>query len=71
MLTGKLVRVRNSKNKLFPNYIDVTEREWREAAGLLLELYRTLPGRTRSEVEDEVRETIGDNPSQLVEQGLE
>jgi uncharacterized protein len=29
-----------------------------------------LPGRTRSEAEDEVAETIGDNPTQIVPQGL-
>lgn len=70
MLTGKLVRVRHSKNKLLPVYLDVTDREWRETATHLLELFRTLPGRPRGEVEEEVRETIGDNPTQLVHQGL-
>jgi uncharacterized protein len=70
MLTGKLVRVRHSRNKLLPVYLDVTDREWRETAEHLLELFRTLPGRTRDEVEEEVRETIGDNPTQLVHQGL-
>ncbi len=70
MLTGKLVRVRNAKNKLFPNYLDVTDREWRESAELLLELFRDLKGKSRGEIEDEIRETIGDNPTQLVQQGL-
>ncbi|HVK14859.1 MAG TPA: DUF790 family protein [Gemmataceae bacterium] len=70
MLTGKLVRVRHSRNKLLPVYLDTTDRDWRETATHLLELFRTLPGRTRSEVEDEIRETIGDNPTQLVHQGL-
>jgi predicted nuclease of restriction endonuclease-like RecB superfamily len=39
-------------------------------AAHLLEVYRTLPGKTRGEAEDEIRETFGDNPTQLVHQGL-
>lgn len=70
MLTGKLVRVRYNRNRLLPAYLDVTDPDWREVAGHLLEVFRGLPGRTRGEMEDEVRETIGDNPTQLVHQGL-
>src|SRR4051794_12853815 len=70
MLTGKLVRVRHSRNRLLPVYLDVTGRDWREVAGHLLEVYRALPGKTRGAAEDEVRETFGDNPSQFVHQGL-
>jgi predicted nuclease of restriction endonuclease-like RecB superfamily len=70
MLTGKLVRVRHAKNRLHPVYIDVTETSWREVAEHLLEVFRTLPGRTRAEAEEEIRETIGDNPTLLVHQGL-
>jgi predicted nuclease of restriction endonuclease-like RecB superfamily len=70
MLTGKLVRVRHSRNRLIPAYLDVTDRNWREVAGLLLEVFRDMKGKTRGEMEDEVRETVGDNPTQLVHQGL-
>jgi predicted nuclease of restriction endonuclease-like RecB superfamily len=70
MLTGKLVRVRNVRNRLVPVYLDPTDRDWREAATHLLEVYRTLTGRTRGEAEEEVLETIGDNPTQVVHQGL-
>src|SRR3954462_6172835 len=70
MLTGKHVRVRYSKNRLIPTYIDVTDREWRETAEHLLEVFRELRGKSRAEIEEEVRETIGDNPTQLVHQGL-
>jgi uncharacterized protein len=70
MLTGKLLRVRHHHNRLIPIYIHVEERDWREVAGHLLEIYRTLPGRTREEAEEEIRETVGDNPTQLVQQGL-
>src|SRR4051812_34251986 len=70
MLTGKLVRVRYSKNRLIPAYIDVTDHEWRETAEHLLELFRELRGKSRVEIEEEIREAIGDSPAQLVHQGL-
>jgi predicted nuclease of restriction endonuclease-like RecB superfamily len=70
MLTGKLVRVRHQRNRLVPGYLDVTDPAWREVAEHLLEVFRGLPGRTRNEVDEEVRETIGDDPAQLVHQGL-
>jgi hypothetical protein len=70
MLTGKLLRVRLHRNQLIPVYIHVDERDWREVAAHLLEVFRTLPGRTRFEAEEELRETIGDHPSQIVHQGL-
>jgi predicted nuclease of restriction endonuclease-like RecB superfamily len=70
MLTGKLVRVRHHRNRLIPIYLHVDERDWREVAAHLLEVYRTLPGRSRGEAEDELRETVGDNPTQVVHQGL-
>src|SRR3954468_1849053 len=70
MLTGKLVRVRYSRNRLVPAYLDVTDRNWREVAQLLLEVFRDMTGKTRGEMEEEVRETIGDNPTQIVHQGL-
>jgi uncharacterized protein len=70
MLTGKLVRVRHHRNRLIPIYLHVDERDWREVATHLLEVYRTLTGRTRSEAEEELRETVGDNPTQVVHQGL-
>lgn len=70
MLTGKLVRVRYSRNRLLPTYLDVTDRDWREVAQLLLEVFREVNGKTRGEMDDEVREAIGDNPTQLVHQGL-
>ncbi len=70
MLTGRLVRVRYHRNRLIPIYIHVEERDWQEVATHLLDVYRTLPGKTRGEAEEEIRETVGDNPTQLVHQGL-
>lgn len=70
MLTGNLVRVRHAKNRLVPQYIDEHDRRWVEAAEQLLTLFRTLQGSTRGEMEEEVVNIIGDNPTTLVEQGL-
>src|SRR6476469_4037012 len=70
MLTGKLVRVRYSRNRLIPSYLDVTDPDWREVARHLLEVFREMKGKTRGEMEQEIEETIGDNPTQLVHQGL-
>jgi predicted nuclease of restriction endonuclease-like RecB superfamily len=70
MLTGKLVRVRYSRNRLIPSYLDVTDPDWREVAQHLLEVFREMKGKTRGEMEQEIAETIGDNPTQVVHQGL-
>src|SRR5262245_49860332 len=70
MLTGKLVRVRFRRDRLVPQYVDSQNEDWRETAEQLLELYRGREGRTRGELEEERNEVIGDDPSQLVHQGL-
>ncbi|WP_020472219.1 DUF790 family protein [Zavarzinella formosa] len=70
MLTGKHVRVRMVRNRLIPQYLDVMDPVWQETATTLLELFRTFPGRSREEIEQELAEVVGDLPSQLVQQGL-
>jgi predicted nuclease of restriction endonuclease-like RecB superfamily len=70
MLTGKLVRVRYARNRIVPHYIDASDPGWLEVAGRLLELFRGQEGKTRGQLEDDVRETFGDSPAQLVHQGL-
>jgi uncharacterized protein len=70
MLSGKMVRVRHARNRVIPIFIDVTDNEWQSVAGRLLELFRSLSGASRGELEEEITEAIGDNPTQLVHQGL-
>jgi len=70
MLSGKQVRVRIVRTKVVPQYIDVTQPELVETAGSLIELFRSLTGHTRDEVDAEVTELVGDQPSQIVHQGL-
>jgi predicted nuclease of restriction endonuclease-like RecB superfamily len=70
MLTGKMVRVRFARDRIIPYYLDVSDAGWVEVAERLLELFRGREGCTRGELEEEQREAFGDDPSQLVHQGL-
>ncbi len=70
MLTGKMVRVRYAKNRIVASYVNVEDPVWQEVAGRLIELYRGQEGKTRGQIEEEQEELIGDDPSQLVHQGL-
>jgi uncharacterized protein len=70
MLTGNLVRVRHARNRLVPSYLIVNDGNWQSVAERLLVLFRGLQGCTRSEMEEEITAAVGDNPTQLVHQGL-
>lgn len=70
MLTGKLVRVRVARHKIHPQYINVNDPNLRDLADNLLQLFRSMIGKTRTEMEEELKDVIGDHPSQLVHQGL-
>jgi uncharacterized protein len=70
MLTGKMVRVRFARDRIVPHYIDVNDANWREVAERMLELFRDREGLTRGELEEDRREAFGDDPGQLVHQGL-
>jgi predicted nuclease of restriction endonuclease-like RecB superfamily len=59
MLTGDLVRVKFSKQRVAPLYIDRDAAQWLEAAESLLLLYREGTGMTRGEIEAEVDELFG------------
>src|SRR5438093_9498112 len=70
MLTGKQVRVRYARDRIVLSYLNAADPVWLEVAGRLLELFRGREGRTRGELEVELEETFGSDPSQLVHQGL-
>ncbi len=70
MLTGKMVTVRYAKDRIVPRYLDLQNDTWHEVAERLLALFRGQEGRTRGELEEDQREAVGDDPSQLVHQGL-
>jgi predicted nuclease of restriction endonuclease-like RecB superfamily len=70
MLTGKMLRVRYARDRIVPHYLDVRDPAWLEVAERLLELFRGQEGRTRGELEQDLVEAFGDDPGQLVHQGL-
>src|SRR5207237_3499599 len=70
MLTGTMVRVRFARDRVLRHYLNTADPSWREVAVRLLELFHGQEGRTRGELEDERREAFGDDPGQLVHQGL-
>src|SRR5262249_19131526 len=70
MLTGKMVRVRHGRDRILPSYIDTDSAVWLDVAEQLLELFRGQDGRTHGEIEQDMEEAFGSDPSQLVHQGL-
>jgi predicted nuclease of restriction endonuclease-like RecB superfamily len=59
MLTGDLVRVKTTRNRVVPLYIDRNAAHWREAAESLLLLFREGLGMTRGEIASEIDELFG------------
>ncbi len=59
MLTGDLVRVKISKQRVIPLYIDRDADHWLEAAESLLLLFREGSGMTRGQIEAEIDELFG------------
>ncbi|HEV3203564.1 MAG TPA: DUF790 family protein [Gemmataceae bacterium] len=70
MLTGKQVRVRYSRDRIIPCTLDANDPEWLETAERLREIFQAQQGQTRGELEEDVYQTFGSDPSQLVHQGL-
>jgi predicted nuclease of restriction endonuclease-like RecB superfamily len=70
MLTGKQVRVRYARDKVIPHYLDVEDATSLEVADRLIELFRGAERKTRGELEQELEDSFGDDPTQLVPQGL-
>ncbi len=70
MLTGNLVRVRTSKARVIPLYLDRDNEMWLEAAESLLLIFREGVGMTRGEIESEIDALLGDDPKTLAHRGL-
>src|SRR5207253_4000133 len=70
VLTGKLIRVRYARDRVLPQYLDASDPTWLAVAERLLDVFRTQDERTRGELEAELREVFGTDPSQLIHQGL-
>lgn len=70
MLVGKQVRVRSSKNRLVPLYLNPNSGEYLGTARQLLTVYRQATQRTRGEVAEDLHELLGEGPGGLIAQGL-
>jgi len=70
MLTGTLVRVRFSKQRVIPLFLKRDDPEWLEVAESLLLIFREGVGRTRGEIETEIDELIGEGLATLAHRGL-
>ena len=70
MLTGNLVRVRFSKQRAIPLYLDRADPQWLEVAESLLLIFREGVGRTRGEIDSEIDEMLGEGLQTLAHRGL-
>ena len=71
MLTGDLVRVRTSKERVIPLYLNRSSPQWLEAAESLLLIFREGVGMTRGEIEEEIDDLFGGGgKATLVHRGL-
>ena len=71
MLTGDLVRVRTSKERVIPLYLNRASPQWLEAAESLLLIFREGVGMTRGEIEEEIDDLFGGGgKATLVHRGL-
>ncbi len=70
MLTTTLLRVRYARDRIVPHYLNTEDATWHEVAEQMLALFREQTGKTRGEFEAEFAEVFGDDPGQLVHQGL-
>jgi predicted nuclease of restriction endonuclease-like RecB superfamily len=71
MLTGDLMRVKVSKERVLPLYLNRESAQWLEAAESLLLIFREGVGMTRGEIEAEIDELFGSGgKATLVHRGL-
>ena len=70
MLSGTLVRVRFSKQRVIPLYLNRDDPQWLEVAESLLLIFREAVGRTRGEIEAEIDELVGEGLATLAHRGL-
>ena len=70
MLTGNLVRVVTSKQRVIPRYLPRESQQWLEVAESLLLIFREGVGMSRGELEAEVDELVGEGMATLAHRGL-
>jgi predicted nuclease of restriction endonuclease-like RecB superfamily len=70
MLTGNLVRVAVSKQRVLPRYLNRESAQWLEVAESLLMIFREAVGMTRGEIEAEIDAVVGEGMANLAHRGL-
>ncbi len=70
MLSGNLVRVAISKQRVIPRYLPRENSQWLEVAESLLMIFREGVGMTRGEIESEIDELVGEGLATLAHRGL-
>ncbi len=70
MLTGNLVRVRTTHDRVTPLYLRPDAPDWLEVAEGLLMIFRQAIGMTRGEIEEEIDEVVGEGMATLAHRGL-
>lgn len=70
MLTGNLVRVRTTHDRVTPSYLRPDAPEWLEVAESLLLIFRQGVGMSRGEIADEIDELVGEGMATLAHRGL-
>jgi predicted nuclease of restriction endonuclease-like RecB superfamily len=70
MLTGKLVRARQTRNRVVPLYLNSADPALLESAETLLGLFRNGGQRTRGELAADIQHLFGNDPVRVVYHGL-
>src|SRR5712671_3046871 len=70
MLTGALVRVRYSRNRIIPAYAAVDDPANLALAERLIDIVRGQEWHTRGEIQEEIAVAFGDGPLSFLQQGL-
>lgn len=71
MLTSDLLRVRTTRDdEIKPRYIDASKSRFLNHAKNLIELYDTHRGQTRGELDEAIKDLIGDGTDYLIMKGL-
>lgn len=69
-LPTNLVRVRQQRGRLVPQYLDASSESSREIAEQVLDAFRGQQDISRGELEADLEELIGNHPGQILFQGL-
>ncbi len=70
MLTADLVRVTRRSGSITPRYVRRNREQAETVAALLCEEYSGAAGKTRGELDERIRDLVGDSPDFILSRGL-